>query len=73
MILGHSKGDDRISNMLDRTYFHIVPMFNVDGIQGAVPGDCNGSKYQGPRFDDKLSEEKVGSNCVVSEFLNFVN
>ena len=56
---GHLKGDDRISNLLEKTFFYIVPMFNVDGVQSAVPGDCTGNKYQGPRFDNKLTEEKV--------------
>ena len=58
-LAGHSLGNDRISNLLERTYFHIVPMFNVDGVQQAVPGDCTGDEYQGPRFDDKFTEEKV--------------
>ena len=58
-LAGHSQGDDRISSLLERTYFHIVPMFNVDGVQQAIPGDCTGDQYQGPRFDDKFTEEKV--------------
>ena len=53
---GHRHHDSRIDTILEKTNLHIIPAFNVDGLDNAMPGDCTGQQYFGEKYSDKFNE-----------------